>query len=254
MPRRYTLRQPRTKSHCKHQGSLHQCRVRFGQAYGLCCVAHQAFAQIGRTLRAAVSMIWPNTKSTIFPASKIGCYGTKAPLHAPVTRLLFGLEWRPIQDRDGTTCKTHLESSDLCNGVNVDTVSIAQDCDVNKVQCSSLSQYLHSHVRQSPASPFCSHCSGTLSTRRPPGSGLAVRGSGDEEQRHKGCSQRAHFLQGAIHGDPLACSYDVSCSSPMLRVGCQQRCVHELRPGQALSLQPAAQRLSLYRQHCLGST
>ena len=37
------------------------------------------------------------------------------------------------------TCKMHLESPGLCNCVNVDTVSIAQDCHGNIVQCSSLS-------------------------------------------------------------------------------------------------------------------
>ena len=53
----------------------------------LCCVAHQAFAQIGRTLRAAVSMIWPDSKSSFFPASRVSDYSIKAPLHAPGTRL-----------------------------------------------------------------------------------------------------------------------------------------------------------------------
>ena len=112
-------------------------------------------------------MIWPDPKSSFFPASRVGDYGTEAPLHAPGTRLLSGLEWRPYEEADGMTCRTHLESSGLCNGVNVDTVSIAQDCYGNLIQCSSLSQYLCSHVRQLPASPFCSHGSGIWSTQGP---------------------------------------------------------------------------------------
>ena len=52
--------------------------------------AHQAFAQIGRTLQAAVSMVWPDSNSSILQASRVGDYGTKAPLHAPVTMLLSG--------------------------------------------------------------------------------------------------------------------------------------------------------------------
>ena len=69
-------------------------------------------------------MIWPDPKSSFFPASRVGDCGTEAPLHALGTRRLFGLEWRPYKKKIEGHAK-HLESSGLCDGVNEDTISIA---------------------------------------------------------------------------------------------------------------------------------